>query len=145
MGEDEDEGVVQEMAGADGTLGDAHKRGVVRIGQKEVAPVKAQRRQAYIIRAVDAPDPGSLPPDAEVITARGPFAEADERRLLSDRGIEAIVTKNSGGTATVAKLAAARALGIPVIMVQRPAVPDAESVETADAALEWLERWLSAG
>ena len=61
-----------------------------------------------------------------MITARGPFAEADERKLLSEKSIEAIVTKNSGGAATRAKLVAARALGIRVIMVARPDVPDVE-------------------
>ncbi len=136
---------VPDMGAAADALGEKRKRVLLTIGQKELAPFKNYPQHAYVIRAVDAPDADSLPPDAEVITARGPFAEADERRLLSDRGIEAIVTKNSGGSATQAKLAAARALGIPVIMVARPAVPEVESVETADAALDWLERWLAAG
>ena len=136
---------VADMEAAAAALGDASKCVLVTIGQKELAPFKAYPQHAYVIRTVDAPDADNLPPDAEVITARGPFAEADERRLLSDRGIEAIVTKNSGGTATIAKLAAARALGIPVIMVARPAVPEVESVGTAEAALAWLERYHDIG
>ncbi len=132
--------VVATMAAAVDALGPKHKRVLLTIGQKELAPFKAAPRHAYVIRSVDAPDADSLPPDAEIITARGPFAEADERRLLDERGIEAIVTKNSGGAATHAKLAAARELGVPVIMVARPPVPDVESVETVEAALEWLER-----
>jgi precorrin-6A/cobalt-precorrin-6A reductase len=92
--------VVPDMEAAAVALGERRKRVLVTIGQKELAPFKAHIQHAYVIRAVDAPDADSLPPDADVITARGPFAEADERRLLSDRGIEAIVTKNSGGTAT---------------------------------------------
>ena len=124
---------VADMEAAAIALGERRKRVLVTIGQKELAPFKAHPQHAYVIRAVDAPDADSLPPDAEVITARGPFAEADERRLLSDRAIEVIVTKNSGGLATQAKLAAVRALGIPVIMVARPAVPEVESVASASA------------
>jgi precorrin-6A/cobalt-precorrin-6A reductase len=136
---------VPDMEAAATALGERRKRVLLTIGQKELAPFKAHPQHAYVVRTVDAPDPDSLPSDADVITARGPFAEAGERRLLSDRGIEAIVTKNSGGTATQAKLAAARALNIPVIMVARPAVPEVEAVETAEAALDWLERFHETG
>jgi precorrin-6A/cobalt-precorrin-6A reductase len=73
-----------------------------------------------------------------VIAARGPFAEADERRLMVEHGIEVIVTKNSGGAATRAKLDAARGLGIPVLMTRRPPPSAAESVETVEGALRWL-------
>ncbi len=131
--------IVPGMAAAAAALGPERKRVLLTIGQKELAPFRDAPQHAYVIRSVDAPQAESLPPDAEVITARGPFAEPDERRLLEERGIEVIVTKNSGGSATEAKLAAARALGIPVVMVARPPVPEVESVETAEAALEWLE------
>ncbi len=73
-----------------------------------------------------------------MITARGPFAYGDEIKLLRAHDIEVLVTKNSGGTATAAKLAAARALDLPVIMVDRPEVPDAQGVETVEEALTWL-------
>jgi precorrin-6A/cobalt-precorrin-6A reductase len=75
-----------------------------------------------------------------MITARGPFTLADEFKLLKAHAIEVLVTKNSGGTATAAKLAAARALDLPVVMVRRPAIPDAPSVETVRETLAWLER-----
>jgi precorrin-6A/cobalt-precorrin-6A reductase len=133
--------LVADMEAAAAALEPERKRVLLTIGQKELSPFKAAPQHAYVVRSVDAPEAESLPPDAEIITARGPFAEADERRLLEERGIEVIVTKNSGGAATQAKLAAARALAIPVVMVARPPVPDAESVETADAAVAWLERF----
>jgi precorrin-6A/cobalt-precorrin-6A reductase len=79
-----------------------------------------------------------LPNGAKVIAARGPFDETAERTLLLDRDIDTIVTKNSGGNATYAKLAAARALGISVVMVARPPGPSGETVADADAALRWL-------
>lgn len=132
---------VPTMDAAVAQLGDTPRRIFLTIGQKELAPFRSAPQHHYVIRSVDAPEPASLPPDAEVITARGPFDEADERRLLAERGIEVIVTKNSGGSATVGKLAAARALGIPVVMVDRPAHPPAEIAETAESALDWLQRF----
>ena len=130
---------VADMAAAVAALGPTSRRVFLTIGQKELAPFREAPQHAYVIRSVDAPEAEALPPDAEVITARGPFAEEDERRLLVQKKIDVIVTKNSGGTATEAKLAAARALGIPVIMVERPARPEVETVAGAEDALEWLE------
>ena len=131
---------VLDMAAAVVALGAAPRRVFLTIGQKELAPFREAPQHAYVIRSVDAPDAEALPPIAEVITARGPFAEADERRLLAGRKIEVIVTKNSGGSATEAKLGAARGLAIPVVMVERPARPEVETVTCAEDALEWLER-----
>lgn len=130
---------VADMEAAADALGAAPRRVLLTIGQKELAPFASAPQHEYVIRSVDAPDPAMRPPDAEVVTARGPFAEVDERRLLREKRIDVIVTKNSGGTATAAKLAAARALGIPVIMVGRPARPQVETVASAEAALVWLE------
>jgi len=134
--------VVPDMEAAVGALGETPKRVFLTIGQKELAPFRAAPQHHYVIRSVDPPDVSSRPLNAEIITARGPFDEEDERTLLGRHEIEAIVTKNSGGSATQAKLAAARALGIPVVMVARPEHPDAERVETAEAALAWLEERL---
>jgi len=91
-----------------------------------------------VIRSVDPPPPETRPPHAHILTARGPFDEAGERALLAGHRIEVVVTKNSGGNATEAKLVAARALRIPVVMVARPVEPPAETVEDAEAALAWL-------
>lgn len=135
--------VVPDMEAAASALGDNTLRVFVTIGQKELAPFRAAPQHRYIVRSVDPPSPDSLPPDTQVITARGPFDEAAERALLEHRKIDVVVTKNSGGVATYAKLAAARALGLPVIMVARPAHPQAEAVETAGEAFAWLEAWLA--
>jgi precorrin-6A/cobalt-precorrin-6A reductase len=81
-----------------------------------------------------------LPPRVELIVARGPFNLADERALLESRAVDVIVTKNSGGAGAAAKLDAARALSLPVIMVERPRLPEAPSAETVADALAWLER-----
>ncbi|RJF90025.1 cobalt-precorrin-6A reductase [Oleomonas cavernae] len=129
---------VADMAAAAQAIGEAPRRVFLTVGQQELAPFKATAQHIYLIRSVDPPAPETLPPQAEVFTARGPFEATAEQALLTDHAIEVIVTKNSGGSATAAKLAAARALGLPVIMVDRPRVPEVEAVETAEAALDWL-------
>jgi precorrin-6A/cobalt-precorrin-6A reductase len=93
----------------------------------------------FLIRAVTPPDDESLPPRHRLLLSRGPYHYADERKLLSEYGIDALVTKNSGGDMTRAKVAAAEDLGIPVVMVDRPALPDdVRAVATVAAAAAWV-------
>lgn len=130
---------IADMAAAAAALGPVPRRVFLTIGRQDLAPFAAAPQHHYLIRSVDAPPAEALPPRAEVISARGPFDEAAEAALLSAHAIEVLVTKNSGGTATAAKLAAARRLGLPVIMVARPPVAEeVETVETPEAALAWL-------
>ncbi|MFG2358915.1 cobalt-precorrin-6A reductase [Streptomyces sp. NPDC048521] len=86
----------------------------------------------FLVRSVDPPEP-PLPPDTEVVLARGPFALADETELLRAHRIDVLVTKDSGGEATAAKLTAARDLGLPVVVVRRPGLPAGVTV-VPDAA-----------
>ena len=93
----------------------------------------------FLIRAVTAPDGHTLPPRHQLVLSRGPYRYDDELRLLRDHDIDALVTKNSGGDMTRAKLDAAEALGVAVVMVDRPALPDGvDTVTTVDAAVEWV-------
>ncbi|MDT5181501.1 MAG: precorrin-6A/cobalt-precorrin-6A reductase [Mycobacterium sp.] len=93
----------------------------------------------FLIRAVTPPDDESLPPRHRLLLSRGPYHYADERKLLSEYGIDALVTKNSGGDMTRAKVAAAEDLGIPVVMVDRPALPDdVRAVATVAAGAAWV-------
>jgi precorrin-6A/cobalt-precorrin-6A reductase len=134
---------VPDMPAAARALGAVPRRVLLTVGQKELAPFHAAPWHRYVIRSVDPPAPASLPPGAEVITATGPFALDDERALLESRGIEVVVTKNSGGAATAAKLAAARERGIPVVMMDRPSPPPGlERVPDAESAMRWLLRRL---
>jgi len=130
--------LVPDMEAAAAALGDTPRRVLLTVGRQDLAPFRVTPHR-FVIRSVEPPDPALLPAGAVVIAARGPFAVADERRLLAAHGIEVLVTKNAGGDATVAKLAATRALRIEVVMVERPALPQAESVATAEAALRWLQ------
>ncbi|NFV79606.1 cobalt-precorrin-6A reductase [Magnetospirillum aberrantis] len=119
-------------------LGDS-RRVLLALGRQELAPFAALTRVWFLIRSVEAPDP--MPPfaQAQILLARGPFAEADEIELLRQNGIDTIVCKNSGGP-TDGKLAAARALGLRVVMRARPARPDLPTVADPAAAEEWSLR-----
>jgi len=119
--------------------GDRPKRIFVALGRKEIAPLAAAPFHHYVIRSVDPLDGNVALPDAVSILARGPFDEDAELTLFREHGIELILAKNSGGHATYAKLAAARTLGIPVLMVRRPAKPDTESVATVPDAVALLD------
>ncbi|MCG8965634.1 cobalt-precorrin-6A reductase [Streptomyces sp. CL12-4] len=76
----------------------------------------------FVARSVEPPDP-PLPPDLRVLLARGPFTVAGETAVLRDHRIDVLVTKDSGGAATAAKLTAARDLALPVVVVRRPPLP----------------------
>jgi precorrin-6A/cobalt-precorrin-6A reductase len=91
-----------------------------------------------LVRSVDPPEP-PLPPRTTVVLARGPFTVAEELALLGEHGVDVVVTKDSGGPMTAAKLTAARELGVPVVLVRRPALPPGVPVvATVEEALEWV-------
>jgi precorrin-6A/cobalt-precorrin-6A reductase len=93
----------------------------------------------FLIRAVTAPDPETLPARHQLVLSRGPYRYDDEVRLMRAHRIDALVTKNSGGDMTRAKLEAAEALGLAVVMVDRPALPDGvNTVPTVDDAVDWV-------
>ncbi|RBY75720.1 cobalt-precorrin-6A reductase [Blastococcus sp. TF02-09] len=91
-----------------------------------------------IVRSVDPPEP-PLPARTTVVLERGPFSLDDERALLREHAVQVVVTKDSGGHMTEAKLVAARELGVPVVLVRRPPLPPGvPTVATVDEALAWL-------
>lgn len=95
----------------------------------------------FLIRAVTQPDAAALPRRHRLVLSRGPYRYDGELALLREHRIDALVTKNSGGEMTRAKLDAAAALGIPVLMVARPPLPAAvTAVGSVVEAVEWLYR-----
>ena len=93
----------------------------------------------FLIRAVTAPDSQALPSRHELVLSRGPYRYDDEHALLVEHRIDCLVTKNSGGDMTRPKLDAAAALGVSVVMVDRPPLPDAvTTVSTVDDAVAWV-------
>ena len=131
---------VADMEAAAAALGDKPARVFLAIGRQEIAAFRAAPRHQYLARSVEPPDPADLPPQTETLLARGPFPEAEEHALLEARRIDILVVKNSGGDATHGKIAAARSLGLPVVLVDRPARPGAahtvaEAIARIDAHL----------
>jgi precorrin-6A/cobalt-precorrin-6A reductase len=107
-------------------LGSAPRRVFLTLGRKEIGPFATAPQHAYLVRSVDPVDPPLAVPHAIYLTARGPFSEVDDRALLERHRMEVIVAKNSGGEASYGKIAAARALHLPVILLKRPVLPEGE-------------------
>lgn len=124
-------------------LGTAPRRILVALGRQEIVVLEQAPQHYYLVRSVDPVEPPLALPHVDYITARGPFAEADESKLLAERRIDTIIAKNSGGTATYGKIAAARRLGIAVVLLRRPPEPSGNYVDGVDAALAWLDHILA--
>ena len=107
-------------------------------GRLQLAAFARAPQHRYIVRAIDRPAEIDALPNWKLILARGPFSLADELALMKRERFEALVTKNSGGGATYAKIEAARALGIEVVIVRRPRPPEAETVHDLDAVMSWI-------
>lgn len=90
-----------------------------------------------LLRVAERPDRPPLP-GAELIVGRGPFREVDERSLLTEWRIDVVVSRNSGGAATRGKIAAARRLAIPVIMIERPASESGLRMGDIEETIEWI-------
>lgn len=92
----------------------------------------------FLVRSVDPPRP-PVPARMRVLLDRGPFTLDGERALLREHRIDVLVTKDSGGSMTQAKLVAAREAGIPVVVQRRPPLPDGlTTVATVDEAVGWV-------
>lgn len=119
-------------------IGETPRRVFLSLGRQELGAFASAPQHHYLGRSVDQPQGVALPPDIRIILARGPFTIEAETRLLRDGKIEVLVSKNSGGDAIYAKIAAARTLGIRVLMIQRPDKPTGHPVASAEEAMAWL-------
>lgn len=128
---------VEDIAGAVAALQEKPARVFLAIGRQHIAPFGAKPQHAYTLRFVDPPE-GALPFAADVIVSRGPFTLDSELEMIQARGIEWIVARNSGGDGARAKVDAARALGLPVIMLSRPQLPERLRAESVAEVLQWL-------
>ena len=131
--------VVKDLDAAASTIGRQPPDDVILLttGRQGVAAF-AGLPQRFWLRAVDPPD-GPRPARCELILDRGPFVLDGELELLQRLAVDLLVTKNSGGALTEAKLTAARMLGLPVLMLERPPLPDGvQVVSDVPAALSWV-------
>ena len=127
---------VATMAEAAAALGAAPRRAFLTVGRLQLAAFAAAPQHHYLVRSIDPVAPGHGLAQARFVAARGPFAAAAEERLMREHGTEVLVTKNSGGDASAAKLVAARRLGLSVILVARPLAAGVPlGVEQAVAAI----------
>jgi precorrin-6A/cobalt-precorrin-6A reductase len=114
------------------------------VGSGELDAFAPVRNAHFLVRMVDVPERLPLH-DYHTIAARGPFSLQDELRLLAEHHVDLLVAKNSGGSATYAKIEAARRMELPVVMIERPAIaadPQSPAVATVDACVAWLRAML---
>lgn len=114
------------------------KRVFLTIGRQQLAPFAALTETWFLIRSIDPPTSNYTLANSELLLDRRLFSLEQECQLLQQYQIEAIVSRNSGGAATYAKIIAARTLAIPVVMVQRPVMPPGQQVMAVDRAMAWL-------
>jgi precorrin-6A/cobalt-precorrin-6A reductase len=135
-------GVASAEAAAD-ALGPEPRRVFLSLGRLELGAFANSPHHHYIARTIDPPDDIALPPDLRLIFGRGPFDAQAEATLLQQERIDVLVSKNSGGAATYAKIEATRRLGIPVVMIARPHKLRGHALENAGSAVSWLEQELA--
>jgi precorrin-6A/cobalt-precorrin-6A reductase len=129
---------IADIEAAVGALPDAPARVFLAIGRQHIAPFAAKPQHGYTLRFVDAPEAALPLPNAEVIVSRGPFTLESDRELMASRRIDILVARNSGGSGARAKIDAARELGIPVIMIARPALPARPRAGSVEEVMTWL-------
>ena len=129
---------VGDMAGAAASIRGRGSRVLLSTGRLEVAAFARVAEAWFLIRAITPPDP-PLPPRHELLLDRGPYAVEQELALIDHHRIDLIVTKDSGGEDTAAKLAAARERALPVVIVRRPERPEVRTVHTVPEAIHLLE------
>lgn len=129
---------VDSFENAASALPDQRARIFLAIGRQHLAPFAAQPQHFYLLRLVDVLDTAMPLPNAEIVLARGPFTIEGDLALLRDHGITHVVTRNAGGEGAKAKLDAARALGLPVIMIDRPSLPERRTAQSVEQIMRWL-------
>ncbi|WP_187431288.1 Precorrin-6A reductase [Roseobacter fucihabitans] len=129
---------VADMDGAVAALDRPAERVMLAIGRMHLAEFAPHPQHFYLLRLVDPPEIAPPLPDTHVVVDRGPFSMQSDLALMRDHRISLVVSKNSGGTGAYAKLLAARAVGVPVIMIDRPTLPERCEVHSVQAVLDWI-------
>lgn len=129
---------VSDMSAAVAALDRPAERVMLAIGRMHLAEFTPNPQHFYLLRLVDAPDVAPAFPDHHIVVDRGPFSLESDMILMQAHRISLVVSKNSGGTGAYAKLLAARALGVPVIMIDRPPLPERTELHDVQAILNWV-------
>lgn len=128
---------VPDIDAAVDALPDAPARVFLAIGKQMLTPFAAKPQHHYLLRLVDPPENPLPLPKTSVVIARGPFGVETDAALMRAHAITHVVAKNAGGAGAEAKLVAARALHLPVILIDRPALPPRKVVATVADVMGW--------
>lgn len=137
-GEGDDWRMVADVPEAVQALPETLSRVFLAIGRQFLDTFAARPEHDYLLRLVDPPEVALPLPRATVIVARGPFTTEGDLAVMKAHGVTHVVAKNAGGVGARAKLDAARALGLPVIVIDRPEAPPRPVVRTTEDAMAWL-------
>lgn len=129
---------VPDLLAAVAALAGDPRRVMLALGRMHVAAFAAQPQHRYLLRFVDRPNAPPPLPAHVIVIDRGPFTIEGDEQLLARHAIDLIVSKNAGGSGAAAKLVAARRLGLPVLMIERPALPPRAEVHDVAGVLAWL-------
>ncbi|HEX5610544.1 MAG TPA: cobalt-precorrin-6A reductase [Solirubrobacterales bacterium] len=130
---------VDDLDAAAAAVAELGSRVFLTSGRQGLAAFAGDAERWFLIRCVDLPEP-PLPPRHELLLDRGPYELEGELALIDSHRIDLVVTKDSGGELTAAKLAAARERGLPVIVVRRPPRPEVPTVASVAEAVAWVSR-----
>lgn len=136
---------VEDLTGAAAAVARVGRRCFLTVGASELGVFAPLSDVHFVVRLIDPPRQPLPLVSHEVVLGRGPFSLAGERELLRRHGIDVLAAKASGGAATEAKLIAAREASLPVVMLRRPKPEPGPRVDSAEAALAWLEDRLAVG
>lgn len=136
---------VPDIDGAVAALAGPARRVMLALGRMHVDAFTTQPQHHYLLRFVDAPDKPPALPRHTLIMDRGPFTVTSDRALMQAYEIDLVVCKNAGGTGAEAKLIAARELHLPVLMIDRPAIPGRAEVYRPEDVLDWLDHETASG
>jgi len=130
---------VADIPAAVAALSPPPRRILLALGRMHLAAFAAQPQHHYVLRLVDPPQTPPPLPDHHILLDRGPFTAPADEALLRAHQIDMIICKNAGGSGAEAKLIAARALGLPVLMITRPALPPRRETHDLQTVLDWIK------
>ncbi|SNR43614.1 cobalt-precorrin-6A reductase [Puniceibacterium sediminis] len=129
---------VPDIAGAVAALNQPPSRIMLAVGRMHLADFAPNPQHFYLLRLIDAPDTPLPFPDHATLQDRGPFTVENDLHLMRHHRIKTVVSKNAGGTGAAAKITAARQLGLPVIMIDRPSLPPRPEAYAIPDVMAWL-------
>ena len=121
--------------------GEPSCRPFLTIGRQSLQTFLPWAERPVTARVVDPPD-FTLPASWRLLTSRGPYSYLDEQQILIDHGIDLLITKDSGGSHTAAKLDAAADLGVDAVIIARPMRAGGFLVATVAEAKAWCDAHL---